>query len=149
MSDLIKNKKASFNFELLETFEAGVILTGAEVKALRAGKASLNGAYVVVRGGEAFLLGASISFYQVANTPKKYDPMRTRKLLLKKKELKELATKTDSQGLTIIATKWYNHKRHIKLEIALARGKKKADKREKLKERDSKRAIDRILKSQY
>lgn len=149
MSDLIKNKKASFNFELLETFEAGVVLTGAEAKALRAGKASLNGAYVVVRGGEAFLLGASISPYQVANTPKKYDPMRTRKLLLKKKELKELETKTDNQGLTIVATKWYNRKRHIKLEIALARGKKKADKREKIKERDSKRAIDRILKSQY
>jgi len=144
----IKNKKATFDFEILETFEAGVVLKGTEVKALRAGKASLNGAYVVVRGGEAYLVGASISPYQIANAPKSYDPEETRKLLLSKKQLAELERYGEQQGLTIIPIKWYNQKRHIKLEIALARGKKKSDKREKLKERDTKRDIDRILKSQ-
>lgn len=148
MTEFIRNKRATFDFEILETYEAGVVLFGHEVKALRAGKASLNGAYVVIRGGEAWLLGASISPYQVANTPKSYDPERTRKLLLKPKELAELEQKGEQQGLTIVAIKWYNSKRHIKLQIALARGKKKADKREKLKERDTKRDILRILKSQ-
>ncbi|KXJ98450.1 MAG: SsrA-binding protein [Parcubacteria bacterium OLB19] len=148
MTEYIRNKRVSFDFEILETYEAGVVLFGHEVKALRAGKASLNGAYVVIRGGEAWLLGASISPYQVANTPKSYDPERTRKLLLKPKELAELEQKGEQQGLTIVAIKWYNSGRHIKLQIALARGKKKADKREKLKERDTKRDIQRILKSQ-
>jgi SsrA-binding protein len=148
MTDYIRNKKVTFDFELLETFEAGVALLGTEVKALRTGKASLNGAYVVIRGDEAWLLGASISPYQVANAPKKYDPERTRKLLLTKKQLDELKRYGEQPGLTIVAVKWYNEKRHIKLQIALARGKKKADKREKLKERDTKRDILRILKNQ-
>ena len=148
MTEYIRNKRVSFDFEILETYEAGVVLFGHEVKALRAGKASLNGAYVVIRGGEAWLLGASISPYQVANIPKSYDPERTRKLLLKPKELAELEQKGEQQGLTIVAIKWYNSGRHIKLQIALARGKKKADKREKLKERDTKRDILRILKNQ-
>ena len=148
MTTYTRNKKATFDFELLETFEAGVILLGTEVKALRAGKASLNGAYVVIRGGEAYLLGASISAFQIANAPKKYDPERTRKLLLGKKELAELNRYGEQQGLTIVPIKWYNKSRHIKLEIALARGKKKADKREKLKEQTSKRDIERILKNQ-
>ena len=148
MADLVQNKKAHFDFEFLEVFEAGAILFGHEVKALRAGKASLNGAYVVIRGGEAYLVNASISPYQVANTPKGYDPERARKLLLTKKQLTELEQGSEKQGLTIVAVKWYNNNRHLKLQIALARGKKKADKRETLKERDSKRDIDRIMKSQ-
>jgi SsrA-binding protein len=148
MSDYIVNKKATFNYELLERYEAGVLLSGYEVKAVRAGKASLNGAYVIIRGGEAYLVNASISPYQVANTPKSYDPERARKLLLSKKELAELERGSENQGLTIVAIKWYNKKRYLKLEIALARGKKKADKRQSLKEQDTKRDIDRILKSQ-
>jgi SsrA-binding protein len=148
MSDYIVNKKATFDYELLERFEAGVLLSGYEVKAVRAGKASLNGAYVIIRGGEAYLVNATISPYQVANTPKGYDPERARKLLLSKKELAELERGSENQGLTIVAIKWYNKKRYLKLEIALAKGKKKADKRQILKERDTKRDIDRILKSQ-
>ena len=148
MSDLISNKKAYFDYEILETFEAGVVLFGYEVKALRANKASLNGAYVIIRGGEAYLVNASISPYQVPNTPKKYEPDRARKLLLRKKQLALLEQSSEKQGLTIVALKWYNDKRHLKLAIGIARGKKKADKRESLKERDSKRDIDRILKSQ-
>jgi SsrA-binding protein len=148
MSDYVQNKKAHFDYEFLEQYEAGVVLSGYEVKALRANKASLNGAYVVIRGGEAFLVNASISPFQVANTPKGYDPERARKLLLSKKQLAELELGSEKQGLTIVAVRWYNNKRHIKLGIALARGKKKADKRETLKTRDSKREIDRIMKSQ-
>ncbi len=148
MSDLISNKKAHFDYEILDRFEAGVVLHGYEVKALRAGKASLNGAYVIIRGGEAYLVNASISPYQVPNTPKNYEPDHARKLLLKQKELATLLRGSEQEGLTIVAIKWYNKKRYLKLEIALARGKKKADKRETLKKRDSKRDIDRILKSQ-
>lgn len=148
MADYIQNKKAYFDYEFLEEYEAGVVLYGYEVKAVRASKASLNGAYVIIRGGEAFLVNASISPFQVANTPKNYDPERARKLLLSKKQLEVLEQGSEKQGLTIVATKWYNNKRKIKLGIALARGKKKADKRETLKARDNKREIDRIMKSQ-
>ena len=148
MSDYIVNKKANFDYELLERYEAGVLLSGHEVKAVRAGKASLNGAYVIIRGGEAYLVNATISPYQVANTPKGYDPERARKLLFSKKELGELERGSENQGLTIVAIKWYNKKRYLKLEVALARGKKKADKRETLKARTAKRDMDRILKSQ-
>jgi SsrA-binding protein len=148
MSDFITNKKAYFDYEILEHYEAGVVLTGPEVKSVRAGKASLNGAYVIIRGGEAYLVNASISPYQVTNTPKSYEPDHARKLLLSRKQLTELEQGSDKEGLTIVAIKWYNKKRYLKLEIGLARGKKKADKRETLKARDSKREIARILKSQ-
>ncbi len=149
MVDVIKNKKATFDFEILETFEAGVVLHGYEVKALRFGKASLNGAHVIIRGREAFLVNANIAHYQPTNMPKDYEPERPRKLLLNHKQLKHLETESKQAGLTIVPIKWYNKKRTIKLEIALVRGKKKADKRESIKARDTKRAIDRILKTQY
>jgi SsrA-binding protein len=148
MSDFVQNKKAYFDYEFLEQFEAGVVLHGHEAKSIRANKASLNGAYVIIRGGEAYLVNASISPYQVANTPKGYDPERARKLLLSKKQIAELEQGSERNGLTIVATRWYNNKRTIKLGIALAKGKKKADKRETLKARDNKREIDRIMKSQ-
>jgi SsrA-binding protein len=148
MSAFITNRKAHFNYEILETFEAGVVLFGYEAKAIRNGRGKLEGAHVVIRGGEAFLVGASISHYQEANTPKNYDPERARKLLLSKKELAHLEVKGEQAGLTIVALKWYNKGRKIKLEMALARGKKKQDKRESIKNRDTKREIDRILKTQ-
>ncbi len=148
MSAYITNKKAHFNFEILETFEAGVVLYGYEVKAIRAGRGKLEGGHVVIRGGEAFLVGISISHYQEANTPKRYDMERARKLLLSKKELAHLEVKGEQAGLTLVPLKLYNNGRKIKLELALARGKKKADKRESIKKRDTKRDIDRILKTQ-
>lgn len=148
MTAYISNKKAHFNYEILETFEAGISLFGYEVKAVRAGRGKLEGGHVVVRGGEAFLVGASISHYQEANTPKNYDPERSRKLLFSKKELGHLETQGEQAGLTLVPIKLYNHGRNIKLEVALARGKKKQDKRESIKARDTKRDIDRILKSQ-
>lgn len=149
MTTYIQNKKAHFNFEILQEYEAGIVLSGTEVKAIRASKGKLEGAHVVVRGKEAFLVGASISSYQEANTPKNYDPERPRKLLLSQKEIAELEEKGEQAGLTIVPLKLYNNGRNIKLEIALARGKKKADKRESIKKRDTKREIDRILKNQH
>lgn len=145
---LIENKKAQFDFEILETHEAGVVLLGHEVKALRAGKGSLEGARVGVRGGEAFLIGATIQPYQVGNTPKDYDVERSRRLLLSKKEIATLASAEGQKGLTIIPLKWYNRNRKLKLAIAVARHKKKYDKRAALKERDTRREIDRSLKNQ-
>lgn len=148
VSAYVENRKANFDYDLLETFEAGVVLRGYEVKAIRASRAKLDGAHVIVRGGEAFLVGASISYYQPINTPKSYDPERARKLLLSKKELAHLERESEQAGLTIVALRWYNKSQKLKLAIALARGKKKADKRESMKKRDAKRDIERTLKSQ-
>jgi SsrA-binding protein len=148
MATYIRNRNAHFNFEILESFEAGLVLSGAEVKAIRAGKGKLDGGHVLVRGGEAFLVGISISPYQEKNTPKSYDPERARKLLLSKKQLAHLAQESEQAGLTLVPIALYNNGRNIKLEVALARGKKKADKRETIKKRDTKREIDRILKNQ-
>jgi len=148
MAAYIRNKKATFNYEILETFEAGVVLFGYEVKAIRAGKGKLDGGHVVIRGGEAYLVNSSVSYYQEANTPKGYDSERPRKLLLSKKQLAKLEVETNQAGLTIVPISWYNKQSKIKLEIALVRGKKKVDKRETLKKRDVKRDIDRILKTQ-
>ena len=149
MADFIKNRKARFDFEWIDTFEAGAVLLGFEVKSIRAGKGKLEGAYISIIHGEAWLLGASISPFQVANTPKNYDPERARKLLLSKKQLARLEVETKANRLTIIPISWYSSGGKIKLKIALARGKKKADKRESIKDRDNKREIDRTLKSQY
>lgn len=148
MTDYARNKKATFNYEILETFEAGLLLAGYEVKAIRAGKTSLAGAYVIISGNELFLKGATISYYQEANTPNTYNPERERKLLLNKKEIEKLTKQLNTAGLTIVPIRLYNNKSKIKLEIALVRGKKKADKRESIKQRDVKRDIDRTLKNQ-
>jgi len=144
----IENKKARFDFEILETLEAGAALFGFEVKAIKSGMGSLDGARVVVRGGEAFLAGASISPYQTKNTPGSYEPERSRKLLLNKKEITVVAEAEAKKGLTIIPLKWYNRSGKIKIEIAVARHKKKYDKRAALKERDTKREIQFKLKNQ-
>ena len=144
----IENKKVRLEYEILETFEAGAALVGHEVKAIRSGMGSLDGARVSVRGGEAFLVGATVSPYQPKNVSESYDPERSRKLLLTKKELGELAAHEAKKGLTIVPIKWYNSKRKLKLEIAIVRHKKKYDKRQTLKERDTKRQIERTLKNQ-
>jgi SsrA-binding protein len=148
MAAYITNKKARFDFEILETFEAGLVLAGHEVKAIRMGRGKLEGGHVIIRGKEAFLVGISISHYQEANEPKSYEQDRTRKLLLSKKELALLEQKGEQAGLTIIPISLYNKGSKIKLEVGLARGKKKQDKRETIKDRDSKREIGRILKTQ-
>jgi SsrA-binding protein len=144
---LIRNKKAIFDYEILQTFEAGLELFGHEVKSLRTGKGSLVGSHVLVRGDEAFLVNATIQPYQEGNTPKEYDPTRHRRLLLNKKELTELEKAEDTSGLTIVPISVYNKGRRLKLEIAIARGKKQHDKREVIKKRDTERDLRRSLKN--
>lgn len=146
--NLIEHKKARLNYEILEEFEAGLELLGGEVKSIRAGQCKLEGSHVVVRNGEAYLVGASIPPYQAANAKKGYDPERTRRLLLTKKEIAEISTYEGQKGLTIVPLKVYTKGRNLKLLIAAARGRKAYDKRAVLKERDSKREIDRSLKNQ-
>ncbi len=148
MKALIENKKARLEHEILDTYEAGLSLYGFEVKGLRAGNASLVGSRVVVRGGEAYLVGASIPPYQEKNTPKDYDPERSRRLLLNAKEIAELAAQEGQKRLTIIPLMVYNKGRRLKLQIGIARHKNKRDKRETLKGREAKRHIERTLKNE-
>lgn len=148
MKPLVENKKARLEYEILDSYEAGMSLTGAEVKSLRAKKASLMGTRVVVRGGEAFVVGMTISPYQVGNTPNSYDPERTRRILLTKKQIADLASREGQKGLTIIPIMVYNKGRLLKLQVAIVRHKKKHDKRDTLRSRDVKREIERTLKNQ-
>ena len=143
---LLENKRVGFDYEILETIEAGLELLGLEVKSLRAGQGSLKGARVVARGGEAFLVGATIPAWQVANAPKSYEPDRTRRLLLSRKEIVQVASAEAEKGLTAIPLSIYNKKRKLKLSIAIARGKKKEDKRHTIRAREEKRRIERTLK---
>lgn len=147
MSKLVQNKKVFFNYDIIETYQAGLSLLGVEVKSLKKGQGSLEGAYVILRGGEAFLVGATIPPYQVGNTPEDYDPIRPRKLLLSKKELKEIEKHSQVKGLTIVPISVYNKNKLVKLEIGIGRGKKKIDKRETIKKREVKRDIERTLKN--
>ena len=144
---LIENKKARLNYEILEEYEAGLELLGGEVKALRGKQGSLEGAHITVRGGEAYLIGASIPPYQAGNTAADYEPARNRKLLLTKKEIMALGEHESQKGLTIVPLLVYNKGRHLKLALCVARGRKKYDKRAVLKERDTKREMDRTLKN--
>jgi len=143
---LIENSKVGFDYQVIETIEAGLELLGFEVKSLRAGQGSLKGARVVARGGEAYLVGATIPAWQVANAPKDYDAMRTRKLLLSKKQIAQVSSAEGQDGLTIVPISVYNKGQKLKLSIGIARGKKKADKRQDIKKRDVKRQIARTLK---
>lgn len=140
------NRKAFFNFEILETLEAGIELLGFEVKAIKNGRASLDGAYIIVRGREAFLMKSHITPFQQNNTPKEYDPLRNRKLILHKEEIKKLADIESEKGKSIIPLALYNNKNRIKVEIGIARGKKKFDKRESIKKRETDREIQREFK---
>ncbi|MDP3881156.1 MAG: SsrA-binding protein SmpB [bacterium] len=131
-----QNRKVGFDFELLDKYEAGIILTGHETKAVKDGRATLNGAFVDVKNGKAELLNAVIKPYQPNNAPENYKEDRVRELLLNRKELKKLQVEQESKGLTIVPISLYNKNDLIKLEIALARRRKKADKREAIKKRD-------------
>lgn len=146
MTALVENKKVHFDYEILESFEAGLELEGQEVKSLRSKHGSITGARVIARGNEVYIVGMDIPPYQPKNTPASYDPQRTRKLLLSKSEIARLAGKGEEGGLTIIPIRVYTKGRFIKAEIALARGKKKYDKREKIRARDIEREVGRTLK---
>ena len=143
----VTNVKVRFDYEILEKFTAGIELLGHEVKSVRAGKISLVGSYVVVRGAEAFLAGADIAPYQSKNMPAEYDSLRPRKLLLTKREIAELQSAEQTKGLTVVPLSVYNKGRFLKVDIAIARGKKKFDKRQAIKKRDTDREIRRTLKS--
>ena len=147
MANLIENGKARFEYEFLESYEAGIELLGFEVKALRNHRGSLLGAHVIVRGGEAYLINADIPPYQPNNTPIDYDPKKNRRLLFTKKEIVELADKEKTKGLTLIPISMYNKGRKIKVQIAVVRGKKLRDKRETIKKRDVDREIRREMKA--
>jgi SsrA-binding protein len=144
---LIQNKKARLNFDIDEEFEAGLNLTGFEVRSLRGHRGTLEGAHITVRGGEAYVLGIHIPPYQALNTPIGYDPERHRRLLLTKKQIAHLTGVEKQKGLTIVPLSLYSKGRFLKLSIGVARGKKRHDKRETLKKRDAVREIDRTLKS--
>lgn len=144
---LISNDKARFDYEILETLTAGLVLSGPEVKSIRSGKCSIKGSYVKIFDNEAYLVGAMIAPYQVGNVGKNYDEQRTRKLLLKKSELKYLIGKSEERGLTLVPLKIFDAHGLLKLEIGIGKGKKKYDKRESIKKRDTKRIIARELKS--
>ena len=147
MASYAENRKARFDYEILEKCEAGIELLGSEVKSVRGGKMSLEGAFVIARGGEAYLINANIPPYQPKNAPKDYDPLRNRKILLTKKQIAELASNEKNKSLTIVPISVYNKGSKVKVEIAVVKGKKKYDKRETIKKRETDRNIRRTLKN--
>jgi SsrA-binding protein len=146
MPALLENKKAYFDYEILEKFEAGLELCGWEVKSLKGGRGNLAGARIIIRGGEAFAVGIDIPPYQPENEPKNFEKERTIKLLLRKKEINSLEGKLAQKGLTMVPIKLYTKNGRIKIELALVKGKKKFEKRESIKKRDANREIERIIK---
>ena len=148
MKVILENKKALFNYSILETFKAGVVLQGQEVKSIKTGKMGLRGSFVIVKESppEVFLIGANVPPYQPKNTPSDYDPQRSRKLLLRKSEIKQLIGKAKQKGLTMIPLKVYTDKGKIKIEFGIAKGKRKIDKRTQIKKRETEREIQRAMK---
>jgi SsrA-binding protein len=143
---IVDNRRARHDYHLLDRVEAGLVLTGTEVKSLRDGRASLQQAYAEVRDGEAWLVGAHISIYEQGNVAN-HDPDRDRKLLLRRKELESLAGKVRERGLTLVPTRLYFRGGRAKVELALARGKEQRDKRRDIAKREADRQMERALKS--
>ena len=146
MKSYAENRKAHFNYQILEEYEAGVVLTGPEVKSVRLGQTSIKEAFATVREGEIWLTNAHISPYKPAGD-KQFDPTRSRKLLLNKSEIDSLTGKVLAGGVTIVPLKIYGKNGKIKVLLGLAKGKKKYDKREKIKKREAEREIERNLKN--
>lgn len=147
MANFAENRKAKFDYEILDEYEGGLELFGHEVKSIRTKGADISNAHIIVRGAEVFLVGANIPVYQNTAILEKYDPARVRRILVNKKEIRELVDQESKRGLTIIPISLYNKGRLIKIRFAVVKGKKKFDKREKMKERDSDREIERTLKN--
>lgn len=146
MGTLALNRKARFNYEILEKFEAGIELRGVEVKSILMGRANMQGAYASIRGEEAWLLGAHVPPYQPKNAPADYESDRTRRLLLRKQEIRILIGKTKERGLTLVPLRMYAKGGKIKVELGLCRARKKHDKRELIKRREAEREIQRHLR---
>ncbi|MBI5299699.1 MAG: SsrA-binding protein SmpB [Deltaproteobacteria bacterium] len=142
---IAENRKARFHYHFLETFEAGLVLQGSEVKSLREGKANLGDAYAIIQNGEVFLLKCHISPYAPAANLN-HEPLRTRKLLLNRREIDKLIGGLEEKGLTLVPTKLYFKEGRAKVELALAKGKQLFDKRESLKKKESRRSISRAMK---
>jgi len=138
-----ENKKAHFDYEILEKYEAGLVLSGQEVKSIRTGHINLSGSYVILKNTQPSLVGAKIPAYQPKNAPKDYNPEQIRRLLLNQKEIDYLAGKVNERGFSLIPLKIFDKNGRIKLEFGLAKGKKKFDKKEKIKKRDVEREIQR------
>ncbi|WP_202223582.1 SsrA-binding protein SmpB [Okeania sp. KiyG1] len=140
------NRQARFNYHILETYEAGVALQGTEVKSIREGKVNLRDGYALIRNNEAWLLNVHISPYQKAGEFFNHEPRRSRRLLLHKQEIRKLIGKVEQQGLTLVPLRMYFKRGWVKVDIALAQGKKLYDKRETIKQRDDKRTMQRVMK---
>ena len=147
MNIFAENRKIFFEYEILETFEAGIVLFGYETKAVKTGHINLSGSFVAIKNEELFLTNADIPPYQPKNTPPEYDPRRSRKLLLHKAEIKSLIGKIKQKGLTLAPLKVYTQKGKIKLQFGIAKGKKTHDKRETIKRREFNRQKERALKN--
>lgn len=143
MPTLVTNRYANFEYDILKKFEVGIVLTGQEVKSVREGNVSLKGAYATLQGEEVWLLNAHIGAYKKAGPLPDYDPTHTRKLLLRRREINELIGAVKTQGLTLVPLSLYTRGRRLKVEIGLARGRKKYEKREVIK----KRAVDREIRA--
>ncbi len=146
MKIVAQNRKAFHDYTIEETLEAGILLTGTEVKSLRDGKANLKDSYVIVKGTEVFLLNCHISPYTHGNIMN-HDPIRTRKILLHKKEIVKIQEKAAQKGYSLIPLKIYFKGSHAKVEIGLAKGKKQYEKRDSIKKREADREIERAMKS--
>jgi len=144
-SELVSNRKARFNFEILETFETGIVLKGTEIKSLRDGGGSLQEAYVKIIKGEIFLVGSSIAPYRFGNVHN-HEDQRDRKLLMHRREIDKLKAVTQEKGLTIVPLGMYLKQGRVKVRIATAKGKQNIDKRETIKGRDEKRRMERVKK---
>lgn len=141
--NLAENRRARFDYDILEEYEAGLELSGQEVKSAKGGKMNLAGAYAVLRGGEAWLLNAQIPPYQPKNAPADYDPARTRRLLLRRGEIKDLLGRLHEKGLSLLPLRAYVKRGLVKLELGLGRSRKSKDKREVLKKRSAEREMRR------
>jgi len=146
MKILAINKRAGFDYEILQKLEGGLVLFGQEVKSIKSGHMSLKGAFVTSKGSELFLTNSNVPAYQPKNTPENYDATRPRKVLLHKQEAKALLGKISQRGLTLVPIKVYSIHGLIKLEFGVGKGKKKVDKREDIKKREDKLRIARALR---
>jgi SsrA-binding protein len=147
MSTLAINKRANFDYLLLGEYEAGLVLSGQEVKSVRSGQVSLKESFVTLKGTELYLTNAYVAPYKQAGLKQVNDPTRPRKLLLKKSEIRQLIGKVRTEGLTLVPLKIYTKRRLLKLSFAVGKGKKKFDKRQDLAKKEAKRNIDRALKN--
>jgi SsrA-binding protein len=148
-SRIADNKKAAFNYFFEEKFEAGMVLQGWEVKALREGKVQLTDGYVVIRGGELYVIGCQINPLKTASTHINPEAARTKKLLMHKDEIRRLIGKVEQKGYTLVPLNLHWKNGRVKCEIALAKGKATHDKRETIKEREGKREVERVMKQRH